>query len=323
MGQLNFVSPGAMGADAFRQELLRRALLQRQQQEDAFKRQQAEIANQREAEQLALQQQQEARIAQAQRQVQADLENQRESQRAGSIYENAIPGVIQQSTLNLLHKHGYDLPTTQGQPTQGAQMGEDEQGVPLYDVIPGVLQTTGGTRWQAARQAAQERADLAAATAAAAAERTQADERSRELIARILAESRRDTNAGHPSDYAHYLQRWAADRGTTPEKMTGAQEIEARRGYYAASRASGLAGLLADTGDDADVPAPPAPSSAGGGRTASVADVRAVAQRAGISEVEARRRLEAAGVVIQPAAPAAPVATRPPQTGAPHLMPSH
>lgn len=66
---LNFVSPGALGSDAITQELMRRALLARQQQEDEFKRQQAEQQAKHQAAQLAFQQQQEARIAEQQQQA--------------------------------------------------------------------------------------------------------------------------------------------------------------------------------------------------------------------------------------------------------------
>jgi hypothetical protein len=94
--------------------------------------------------------------------------------------------------------------------------------------------------------------------------------------------------------------------------MTSAQEEEARRSYYEAARDPDANGGW-DEGlfppDDRQPSRVPSPTSRPGGppqsaatgaqpRTASPADVRAVAQRAGISEADARQRLELAGVML-------------------------
>jgi hypothetical protein len=108
---------------------------------------------------------------------------------------------------------------------------------------------------------------------------------------------------GGGSDYGRFLQRWANEHGLDVNRLTATQELEARRQYSEAGRDS-LFGL--DDDDVGTAPgAAPAPAGrgagpgAGAGRTATTADVQTVAQRAGISEAEARRRLEAAGVVIR------------------------
>jgi len=193
MPQLNFVSPGAMAGNAIEQELMRRALAQRQAVEDDFHRRQAVETQQRQQEQLQLQQQQELRIAAAQKQAQEETARQHEANRAANIYQTQLPGVIDQSAVDLTKKYGYSLPVTQGQPTQGALQGEDASGVPQYDVIPGVLQTSGGFQYQQARQAAQERAGQAQEAQAAAAQRAQEANATREEIARMAQSGQQES----------------------------------------------------------------------------------------------------------------------------------
>jgi hypothetical protein len=171
MPRYDFVSPGAMAGNAIEQFLMQREQEEMQRQEMAFRQQQAQEQAQRQAAQLALQQQQESRIGEFQQQQQADLVEQRNAGRAANIYENRLPGVIDQGTVDFIRKYGYDLPTEQGQPTQGEHLGVDENSVDQYAVTPGILQTSGGAKYQGARVAAQERAAQAAEAQRAAAER--------------------------------------------------------------------------------------------------------------------------------------------------------
>jgi hypothetical protein len=197
MPRYGFTNPGANAGNAIQQFLMQQMLMERErlEQERAAREEAARMQQQAEQrkmaqQQLELQQQQEQRIAAAQQQQQADLENERNFRRATTIADSAMPGdAVDAQTAELLRAQGYGGQMTQGQPTQGAQIGEEE-GIPLYDVIPGVMQMRGGSKYLGQRQAAQERADLAAQGQAAAAERAAADRSFREEMARMQAGNR-------------------------------------------------------------------------------------------------------------------------------------
>jgi hypothetical protein len=198
MPQYDFVSPGDMGRNRLEQFLVQRELQQRQRMIDAQKQQEAEAQLRQRDEEIALRRESEARQGKAQEEQMAGLEDERKFRRASTIHTNALPGVIDPATADLLKTQGFGSIVKQGQPTQGAFLGEDEQSIPQYDVIPGVLETSGGTAYQQARAAEAARAEQAQGAQAAAAERAAADREAaaeraregnatRETIARVGA----------------------------------------------------------------------------------------------------------------------------------------
>lgn len=185
MSRYNFVSPGASAGKAIEEFFIQQALQQRQAMlDDAAQQKQADEVRQRD-EQLRLQREQEARIAKAQADSNADLDTEREFRRASTIHTNALPGVLDPGTADLLKRQGFGDIVTQGAPSQGAPQFDPTQinDIPQYDVIPGVLETKGGTAYQQARAAEAARAEQAQAAQAAAAERAAADRASREAMA--------------------------------------------------------------------------------------------------------------------------------------------
>lgn len=162
MASRGFVSPGALARNAIAEELMKRAALERQATLDKMAAdQQAATIRQRD-EALAQSQQQEARIAQAQQQAQEAAERERQFRRASTIATTGLPGIIDADTAGLLRTEGFGTLVTQTQPTQGQHLGVDESGVDQYAVTPGVIQFAGGSQYQQARLAAQERAAAAA-----------------------------------------------------------------------------------------------------------------------------------------------------------------
>jgi hypothetical protein len=319
-GQYGFVSPGAMARNAIEEELLNRAALQRQAMLDKLTAEQQQGQADRAQQQLMVEAERERRIAEQDRQTQANLEDEREFRRASTIAESALPeDPIDEFTAELLKRQGFGSQIRRGQPTQGDYLGDGEAGVPQYNVIPGILQMRGGSKYLNARAAEDARAAVTESNRVAADERASAERANRELIARIMADSRRDSaNApGRQSDYERFLNRWATAQGLDPAKVTADQELAAREQFYKASRsrspfddlfdddASGGAarpavpGIIATTPQRAGGPGGRPASGGSAERTATVSEVRTVAQRAGISEAEARKRLEAAGVVVR------------------------
>lgn len=160
---LQFTSGGAEASNAIQKFLMERAVQQRQAQLDALDKQKQQQDEARMADDLKLRQQQEQRVAEQQKATLADAENQRQFSRANTIAENALPGdAVDASTQQLLQGQGFggQLKKIPGVVSQGAQLGTDENGVPQYDVsqTPDSVQMRGGSKYMAARTAADERA---------------------------------------------------------------------------------------------------------------------------------------------------------------------
>lgn len=178
-----FVSPGALARNE-----IERFLMARQQEEFEAQRiaiAQAEQASREKdrAAEIEFRRQQEDRLRKERQDALDSLQGERDFRRASTIADTAMPGVLDPGTATLLREQGFGSLVREGQPTQGADLGVDDAGVNQYAVIPGVLETPGGFRWQQARAQEQARSEAAAAAQAAAAERAAADRASREGIA--------------------------------------------------------------------------------------------------------------------------------------------
>jgi hypothetical protein len=57
------------------------------------------------------------------------------------------------------------------------------------------------------------------------------------MVRTLAAQGRQGASGGAGSDYSRFLERWAADRQTTPQALTSAQELAARRAFGDANRA--------------------------------------------------------------------------------------
>src|SRR5688572_6571457 len=135
----DFGSPGAAASNAIQQFLMQRELAEQQRMEQEFRRQQAEGQSARAQQQLMVDAERERRIAEQQRTQQADLDTEREFRRATTIASSALPDdPVDAVTAELLRRHGYGGQIREGQPTQGAYLGDDEQAVPQYNVVPGI-----------------------------------------------------------------------------------------------------------------------------------------------------------------------------------------
>lgn len=246
-----FVSPGGLAQNA-----IERFLLQRQQ--DEFEAQRIAIAKAEQesrdkdrAAEIEFRRQQEERLAKEREAMQTSLDDEREFRRASTSADTALPGVIDPGTAALWRKHGFGGLVKEGQPTQGADLGVDDQGVNQYAVIPGVLQTEGGFRWQQARAQEQARAEAAQAAQAAAAERAReaqiaaadraaADRASRESIA---AE-------GNATRAAIAQASAAADTRAANEKTSAAAAAKAESDKAKAEARATIARLATDLAND-------------------------------------------------------------------------
>jgi len=189
----NFQAGGA--SDAIMQVLAQR---KEQEQRDLIQRlaqQQQGVVNTRADAQLKLQQDTEARIAEAQKAAQEDLALNRRGVRVGEIAENILPGVVDAKTAGELQEFGRgDLvqkaPVVQGAPT--GELMEGQEDVPLYDVTGGGYTTKGGTKVQAAKQLATDKAEAAVFAQKNAADIAAQNRDAAEERARIMAGSRGD-----------------------------------------------------------------------------------------------------------------------------------
>jgi hypothetical protein len=275
MPRYDFVSPGAMAGGALQAFLVQRALAERQAMMDklAAERQKADIGLR--SGDLNLRQQQEARIAEAQAQQQKDLEQEREFRRASTISENALPGdPIGDDTRAVLERQGYGgtMRTLPAQPaSEGYGVLESlEQPAPGTGVLaktppPGILQPAqpertiarGGSKYLAARTAAEERAAQAAETEAGRNERAQAEEAGRneraeaqrrlsELIARMHAGNSAETTELR-NELLRIQSAMASDKlETTRTERTKAEE----RAKQASGATVDVIKELADVGPD-------------------------------------------------------------------------
>lgn len=187
----NFGSVGAAGYNAIEEFLVKRALEEREQAATAHKQRQDQEAADRAQQQLMLQAEQERRIAEAQKNAQADLEQEREFRRATTIVDNSLPNdQVDEATASLLTKQGYGGAMTRTQPTQGAHLGVDEAGIDQYAVVPGILQMRGGSKYLTAQAGREAQAAAAEAARTAAAERARESSETRLAIAQMGADSR-------------------------------------------------------------------------------------------------------------------------------------
>jgi hypothetical protein len=197
MGRYEFQSVGGAAGNAIEEFLVKRDLLARQHMLDQLAQQKQHDEQAHAHAQLSLQRDQETRIAKAQEQSQADLEKERAFRRASTIHANALPGPLDQPTADLLRGEGFGDIVQQGPSTQGAPTFDPTQinDVPAYDVVPGILQTAGGTAYQQARTSAAERAAQSREASASADARASEANQTREYIQRVAAAGQGDSRA--------------------------------------------------------------------------------------------------------------------------------
>lgn len=189
----NFQAGGAN--DAIMQVLAQRKQEEQQALLQKLALQQQQVVNTRADAQLKLQQDQEARVAAAQKAAQEDLALNREGLRVGEIAENILPGMVDATTAGALQKFGrgdivQKAPVVQGAPT--GEMMEGQEDVPLYDVTGGGYTTKGGTKVQAAKQLAADKAEAAVFAQKNAADIAAQNRDAAEERARIMAGTRSD-----------------------------------------------------------------------------------------------------------------------------------
>ncbi len=108
MPNLNFVSAGASARDAIIEEVMRRALLDRQAALDAQAKTEGDAAIRQRDEDLAFRREQEARIAKISQAQIDDLANEREFRRASTIESTAMPGdAVNADTEALMARQGF------------------------------------------------------------------------------------------------------------------------------------------------------------------------------------------------------------------------
>lgn len=212
MGRYGFTSSGAAGGNAIVQFLMQRAMQQRQASQDAVAQQEREQQAKEHAAELELRKGQERRIAEAQKATMDDLANQREFGRATTISENAMPGdPADETTRGLLEKQGYggQVKKVPGVVSQGAFQGNDESGIPQYNVnqSPDSFQMRGGSKYLAQQEAERARAAEAEKTRTDVDARGESDRALRLLIAEMAASGK----AGQ-SDLSNQLKQIQIDR---------------------------------------------------------------------------------------------------------------
>lgn len=261
----NFVSPGGMAGNAIEQFLMQRAMLERQQQLDALMRQKQEEDTSLRTGDLALRQSQELRQADAQKQAAADLEKERQFRRANTISDNALPGdTVDDATRQLLEGQGFggQLKKVPGIMSQGPMledMSEANGQIPTYGVTqqPDNVTMRGGSKYMAARTAADERSTAAEASRQAADERAAQERDLRRDLAADQNSLRRDlggataAGAAETRGLRNDLLRTQVDAAT--QKRTDADAATARARQNAVKASSDTVDVikqLADIGPD-------------------------------------------------------------------------
>jgi len=202
----NYGSPGAAAVAAIEQLLLQEELRKRQAFLDSLASRDRDLNARR----IDLDEEQERRIAAAQKEAQENLEAEREYRRAQNLAQHMLPGESDENTAEMLDKHGFTgiVKKTPGKPViRLAPSAPALLQLPQLtsETGPDRFESVGGSAYQQARKAAEERAELAQQAQEAAAERareTEAartaqnnrDNETRELVARIGA-SNRNANA--------------------------------------------------------------------------------------------------------------------------------
>lgn len=180
-------------SSALEEALIQHQLEQRQKMLDQLARRKEAAAEFDRGEQrrqdrarLALDQDREKRAAQDSQRNYEGIENEREYRRASNLAQTIMPGQSDEATFNTLNKNGFagivqerpdlQLPTSLNGPSgQGHAFG--------LPVAPHTYTSEGGSNYQNARVAAQERAEAAKAAQDAAAARAEDERASREAIA--------------------------------------------------------------------------------------------------------------------------------------------
>lgn len=182
MGRYTFVSEGAEAGNAIQKLLLVREQQARQEMLDRQEQAEREAQGKRAQEALDLQR---ANQEELRRQA-ADTEAYRRVY--NTISGKRTPGIVKIGPEYDERKEAERFGlggSYEDVPEQGAQIGEDESGVPLYEVhnAPGVVRFKGGWQHLADEEAQRERAVQAEAAAAARAEQARLDRESRKEIA--------------------------------------------------------------------------------------------------------------------------------------------
>lgn len=203
MGRYGFVGVGGLAGDAITQFLMQRELENRQRMMDELTQQKTAAGINAQQEELAFRREQEGRIADAQRQAQDDLANQREFTRAGTITENALPGdPADAATRAILERQGYggQIRKVPGVVMQGPL--PETQTEADRPTSPDTFEMRGGSKYLSARAAEDARSAEAEANRQAAAERAAAEEAGRNERAQaanelkaLIAKTANSTNA--------------------------------------------------------------------------------------------------------------------------------
>lgn len=243
MPRYEFTSPGAAGYNALEEFLIRRDLQQRQAWLDKLAMKAEEDRRLERAARLKIDQDREARIAEDNAATRKALEDERRFRRATTISENALPGdPVDDATATLLREQGL------GSSMQQAAVPGIVAPAPFMDprMVPGIMDVSpeahrtvarGGSKYLAARTAAEERAALAEenrkAREAEAEERRvwqgQQNEQNRQLQ-RIIAEGnqglRRDaTQAKADEKKKETEQKLNVVRRSAAETMSALEEL--------------------------------------------------------------------------------------------------
>jgi len=150
-----FVSEGADANQALQQFLLLREQQDRQAQQDALAQAEREAAGKRAQEQINL-----TRANQEELRRQAG-ENEGYRRVYNMVSGKGTPGVVDASVRDEANKYGLGGSFNETKAEQGSYLGDDESGVPQYQVLPGVINFKGGWQYQADEEAQRERGELA------------------------------------------------------------------------------------------------------------------------------------------------------------------
>jgi len=314
MGRYGFVGVGAAATNAIQQHMLQRELQKRQAILEQLAQQDQERQRAIQERQIALQEENTRRNTERQARIDQQAENDRDRQIREEQNDVGVRNMIADAL-------------TQGDVTPDARktigIMAYREGMP----VPGVLQPP--NRTVVATVDAQGRRIRRAVTdeelAAGVPEYEESDagftlgtgDVRYDNKGNVIARGRdRDTgptdNPALPrgvQDYIASMKGRGYDRARAEAEIFGAETWNKIRGAHPRIEAVEVQQALArffptndllggGIGDDTASEVPPSPQSVGG-RTASQADVAAVAQRLGVSTAEAQRQLEARGVAIR------------------------
>jgi hypothetical protein len=192
MGRYGFTSPGALAGNAIQQFLMQREMAQRQAMLDQIAAQTQAEEQKRATAELELRTGQERRMADAQKAQIDDLANQREFGRATTIAENAMPhDPADEQTRALLERQGYGGQVNKVPGIVAPLLGSSPQSDAI--IQPDGYEMRGGSKYLAARTAAEEKAAQAEATRTAADERASQDRDLRRDLAGVQSAGAAET----------------------------------------------------------------------------------------------------------------------------------